>query len=43
MTALSGSRGEWGAYRRFDDSRIAMSDYGIPAYEEIPRPMTASA
>lgn len=30
------SRGEWGTYRRFDDSRIAMSDYGIPAYEEIP-------
>lgn len=29
------SRGEWGTYRRFDDSRIAMSDYGIPAYEEI--------
>ena len=26
------SRGEWGTYRRFDDSRIAMSDYGIPAY-----------
>ena len=30
------SRGEWGDYRRFDDSRIALSDYGIPAYEEIP-------
>lgn len=30
------SRGEWGAYRRFDDSRIALTDYGIPAYEEMP-------
>ena len=30
------SQGEWGTYRSFDDSRIALSDYGIPAYEEIP-------
>ena len=30
------SRGEWGEYRRFDDSRIALTDYGIPAYEEMP-------
>lgn len=30
------SRGEWGTYRRFDDSRIALTDYGIPAYEEMP-------
>ena len=36
MTALSGTAASGGTYRRFDDSRIAMSDYGIPAYEEIP-------
>lgn len=30
------SRGEWKEYSRFDAVRVAYSDYGRPAYEEMP-------
>lgn len=30
------SRGDWGVYRSFDGSRIALTDYGVPDYGDMP-------
>lgn len=36
VDALAWSRGEWKAYHDFDAVRVAYSDYGRPAYGEMP-------
>lgn len=36
VDALAWSRGEWKAYHDFDAVRVSYSDYGRPAYEQMP-------